>query len=64
MEHKLPTIEECLATIRELNKENNETEENLKHKANWLYMLNRLKFWDDMPILIELIQYEIKHKSK
>ena len=64
MEHKLPTIEECLATIRELNKGNSESEENLKHKANWLYMLNRIKFWDDMPILIELIQYEVKQKCK
>jgi hypothetical protein len=59
-----PTIEECLATIRELNKGNNESEENLKHKANWLYMLNRLKFWEDMPVLIELIQYEVKQKCK
>lgn len=59
-----PTIEECLATIRELNKGNNESEENLKHKANWLYMLNRLKFWEDMSVLIELIQYEVKQKCK
>jgi hypothetical protein len=59
-----PTIEECLATIRELNKQNEQTEEQLKHKANWLYMLNRLKFWEDMPVMIEIIQYEIKQKCK
>ena len=59
-----PTIEECLATIRELNKQNQQTEEQLKHKANWLYMINRLKFWEDVPVMIEIIQYEIKQKCK
>jgi hypothetical protein len=59
-----PTIEECLETIRHLNKQNQQTEEELKHKANWLYILNRLNFWEDMPVMIQMIQYEIKQKCK
>ncbi len=57
MESK-PTIEKCLEVIRELNKDIPQSEELIKHKANWLYMLNRLDFWQDMPVLLELIKYK------
>lgn len=59
----MPTIEECLKVVKEINDGSSQTEEELKHKANWLYMLNRLNFWQDMPILIEIIQHEIKQKA-
>jgi hypothetical protein len=58
MDKSKPTIEQCLATIRELNKDVPQPEELLKQKANWLYLLNRLSFWDDIPVLMDIVNYE------
>ena len=53
-----PTIEECREAVNELTKDLNFSEEELKHRTRWLYLLNRLSFWDDMPILLEEIKYQ------
>ena len=55
-----PTLEDCKKVILEINKDIPQSDEQLLNKAHWLYMLNRLNFWEDMPILLELIKYEIK----
>ena len=58
MEHKKPTIETCLETIKGICEGKNFTEEQLKHRARILFLLNRLDFFDDMPILFEEINYQ------
>lgn len=55
---KKPTIEQCLTAIKELNNDIPQSEELLKQKANWLYLLNRLSFWEDLPILLDIVKYE------
>jgi len=62
MEEQKPTIKKCLEVVRELNKGLPATEEQLKDKANWLYMLNRLSFFDDIPILLEIVFYDRKQQ--
>ena len=57
------TIEKCLETVKELCVDTNESEEALNNKANWLYIMNRLSFWNDMPVVIQMIQFE-KQKTK
>ena len=56
-----PDIEKCIESIKIICEGNNDSTEVIKHKANWLYMLNRLDFFKDLPILIELIEYERMH---
>jgi hypothetical protein len=65
MEQKHPTIEECVNIVREINKDvPNVNEEELKHRANWLYILNRLNFFDDVPVLLQIINKEVERKTK
>lgn len=61
-----PTIEECLKVVKQLNEKPNPnaTEVELKHKANLLYLLNRLNFWEDVPILLEFVKHEVELKTK
>ena len=56
------TIDECYKAISEINKDNIVilTEDEIRYRANWLYFLNRLNFWEELPYLIELIQQEIQ----
>lgn len=53
-----PSIEKCNETIEQICKGMENSPELIKHKANWLYILQRLSFWKDMPVLLELIKYE------
>lgn len=59
-----PTIEECLKVIKEICKDSNFTEEELKHRARLLFFINRLDFWTEMPILLKEIQYQRDLKPK
>jgi len=52
------TIDTCLASVKEICKENNFTEDELKHRARILYLLNKLNFWQDFPVLVEEIIYQ------
>lgn len=54
----LPTIQACLATIKEICAGKNISEEELKHRARLLYLMNRLSFWNDLPVLLEEINYQ------
>jgi hypothetical protein len=62
-EQTLPKIDECLNGIKQICENDNDSDELLKHKANWIYILNKLNFWDDVPILLEILKYEIKNKK-
>lgn len=52
-------LEKMYEAVRELNKGIEQSDELLWQKARWAYMLNKISFWDDLPILMDLINYEI-----
>lgn len=53
-----PTIEQCLHSITLICEGNGDSPEELQHKADLLYLLNRLDFFKDVPVLIKFIEYE------
>ncbi len=60
-----PSLETCIKTVREINKNNPlATEEVIIQNARWLYFINRLSFWEDIPVLIDLIKYEKQKSTK
>lgn len=63
IEETKPTMSDCLEAVTKINEGIPNTEELLMHKARWLYMLNRLNFWNDMPVMLDIIKYEIEVKK-
>ena len=55
---KDPTFEACLAATQKLNAGIPQTEETLLHKARWLYIISHFTTAEDMPVLMDFIQYE------
>jgi len=55
-----PTLNDCLEVVVKINEGIPNTKELLMHKARWLYMLNRLSFWNDLPVMLDIIKHEIE----
>ncbi len=62
-EETKPTMKDCLEAVIKINEGVPNTQELLMQKARWLYMMHRLNFWNDMPILLDIIKYEIRIKK-
>lgn len=63
------TMDACIAYVKELNKGKDINEEWTREAACMLYLCQRLSFWDDFPILFEVIEREknkaiIKYREK
>ncbi len=65
MEQAKPTMAECLDTIKKMHEGPKAVMPQVvtKQNARFLYLLTRLSFSEDIPILIDLINYE-KSASK
>ncbi len=57
-----PTLDECIEAVRKINEGISSDEDKITNNARWLYILNRINFWNDMPIVTALINQEIKNK--
>lgn len=51
-------MEEYLKVIREICKGKNLTEEEIRHRARLLFLINRLNFFDELPVLLEELMYQ------
>jgi hypothetical protein len=60
MATKLPTLEKCREGINEICKDMRFSEEELQHRARILFLLSRLNFWDELPVLLDEIRYQKK----
>lgn len=57
-----PTLDECKKVIIDLVSGSECSDAEIMQRARLLYFLNRLSFWDDMPILFDLINHEKNKK--
>ncbi len=61
---ELPTIEQCVKGVREICAKQNFSEDELRHRARFIYLMARLDFWNEFPILLEEITYQRKKHVK
>lgn len=62
---KTITLDSCVKTVTEIAEQSNlilDTKE-LRKRGCLLYLLNKLDFWEDVPVLCELISLENKSKQ-
>lgn len=69
MEQEKITLEKCLEIVKSLNEGiliegKPQTEEILLQKARWLYFINRLEFWKEIPVLIDMLKWERENYKK
>lgn len=64
IEEPKPTMTDCLNAVKKINEGTECSDEKIQHNARWLYMLNRLDFWNDMPVMLDIIKQEVSKKIK
>ena len=57
-------IEKELIAIKEICKDKSYSKEGLLHRAKLLYFINRLDFATELPLLLDIIQYESTKNNK
>lgn len=58
MENKKQSFAECEAAIQQICSGLDLPENELQSRARLLYLMNRLNFWEDMPVLLAELIYQ------
>jgi hypothetical protein len=53
-----PDLNSCIESIKTICAGKDFSDEEIRHRARLLFLMNRLDFWNEFPILLEEIQYQ------
>lgn len=53
-----PKYVDTLVAIKIICKDQNFSAEELHHRARLMYLMNKINFWVDLPVLLEELNYQ------
>ena len=50
--------QKCLTAVEQICKGQNFNHDEIHHRARILYLMNKLNFWEDFPVLLDEFKYQ------